>query len=50
MKNHKSSWPFKLPVDPIGQGVPNYLEIIHSPMDLKTIEKKIQADKYEHVA
>jgi hypothetical protein len=37
LKNYKSSWPFRLPVDPITQGVPNYLEVIHEPMDLKTI-------------
>lgn len=29
LRMYKSSWPFRLPVDPINQGVPNYLEIIH---------------------
>lgn len=28
LKNSKTSWPFREPVDPIVQGVPNYLEII----------------------
>jgi hypothetical protein len=37
LRGHKSSWPFRNPVDPNGQGVPNYLEIIKEPMDLKTI-------------
>ena len=50
MKNHKASWPFRLPVDPVAQGVPNYLEVVHRPMDLKTIEKKIGLKKYQHVS
>jgi len=25
LRIHKSSWPFRRPVDPIAQGVPNYL-------------------------
>lgn len=37
MKHHKSSWPFRIPVDPVTQGVPNYLQIVHRPMDIKTI-------------
>jgi hypothetical protein len=37
-------------VDPVAQGVPNYLAIIHEPMDLKTIDKKINGNKYEHIS
>ena len=37
LKQHKASWPFRIPVDPVTQGVPNYLQIVHRPMDLKTI-------------
>lgn len=37
LKSHKSSWPFRFPVEPIAQGVPNYLEIIKEPMDLNTV-------------
>ena len=50
LKQNKSSWPFRVPVDPIAQGVPNYLQIIKQPMDLKTIEKKLLANKYEHIS
>ncbi len=28
LKNHKTSWPFKEPVDPIVLNIPNYFEII----------------------
>ena len=37
LKQHKASWPFRIPVDPVTQGVPNYLQVVHRPMDLKTI-------------
>lgn len=50
LKAHKSSWPFRQPVDPINQGVPNYLQVVKEPMDLRTIEKKINFGRYEHVA
>ena len=28
LKMHKSSWPFRMPVDPVSQDVPNYPEVI----------------------
>lgn len=37
LRSHKAAWPFRQPVDPIGQGVPHYFEIVKDPMDLKTI-------------
>lgn len=49
MKSLKASWPFRLPVDPIAQGVPDYLTVVKEPMDLKSIEKKLLADKYSNL-
>jgi hypothetical protein len=46
LKNHKSSQPFKVAVDPEGQGVPDYYYYIYNPMDLATIQKKLVKDKY----
>ncbi|KAJ1468378.1 hypothetical protein T484DRAFT_1855458 [Baffinella frigidus] len=30
-RRHKHSWPFLKPVDPIREGVPNYLEVVNTP-------------------
>ncbi|KAG0279219.1 hypothetical protein BGZ95_001952 [Linnemannia exigua] len=40
---------FKEPVDPILQGIPLYPKIITSPMDLGTIERKIDDKRYKNV-
>lgn len=28
LKMHKSSWPFRMPVDPVSQAVPNYYDVV----------------------
>ena len=48
MKTHRSAWPFKFPVEPQTQGVPDYLTVIKEPMDLKTIQKKLRKNQYQH--
>lgn len=40
MKKHKSSWPFLEPV--ASEDVPDYHLIVKEPVDIKTIEKKLQ--------
>jgi len=39
--NHEHGWVFNVPVDPVELGLPDYLDIIKKPMDLGTIQKKI---------
>ena len=41
LKAHKSSQPFRVAVDPQGQGVPDYYHVVYTPMDLNTIYRKI---------
>mgnify|MGYP000877246940 CR=1 len=45
MKKHKSSWPFLEPV--AIEDVPDYHLIIKEPVDIKTIERKLQNNEYE---
>jgi hypothetical protein len=47
LRKHKSSWPFRNPVDPIAMGIPHYTSIIPHPMDLHTIECQLSSHKYK---
>ncbi|KAM0683356.1 transcription initiation at TATA-containing promoter protein [Mitosporidium daphniae] len=40
------SWPFLQPVDPVALGIPDYLKIIKTPMDLGTVKRKLEAKSY----
>ncbi|KAK0753543.1 histone acetyltransferase GCN5-like protein [Schizothecium vesticola] len=44
IQNHKQAWPFLKPVDP--DEVPDYYKVITSPMDLTTVEERLERDSY----
>ncbi|KAL8839790.1 MAG: hypothetical protein Q9170_001601 [Blastenia crenularia] len=41
--------PFLAPVDPIALNIPSYPNVIHHPMDLRTMETKLNKDQYASV-
>ncbi|XP_059483006.1 nucleosome-remodeling factor subunit NURF301 isoform X2 [Neocloeon triangulifer] len=45
IQTHKSSWPFMEPVDPTE--APNYYKVINEPMDLQTIELRVNEKAYQ---
>ena len=45
MKRHSYAWPFQEPVD--REEVHDYYEVIQNPIDLSTIEKKLNNDFYK---
>lgn len=44
IQNHKQAWPFLQPVNK--DEVPDYYNVIASPMDLSTIEERLNGDSY----
>lgn len=46
IKKAKDSLPFREPVDPIKLNIPRYFEVIDRPMDLSSIEKKLNVGEY----
>eukprot|EP00331_Platyophrya_macrostoma_P019097 CAMPEP_0176470454 /NCGR_PEP_ID=MMETSP0127-20121128/40463_1 /TAXON_ID=938130 /ORGANISM="Platyophrya macrostoma, Strain WH" /LENGTH=296 /DNA_ID=CAMNT_0017864747 /DNA_START=1 /DNA_END=891 /DNA_ORIENTATION=- len=44
MRKHKSSWPFLEPVNK--DDVPDYYDIVKEPIDIKTIERRLQQNYY----
>ncbi|XP_069982461.1 nucleosome-remodeling factor subunit NURF301 isoform X1 [Penaeus vannamei] len=45
---HKNAWPFLEPVDP--SEVPDYYKVVKEPMDLKTVESRVEAQSYQQLA
>ncbi|KAI0972129.1 histone acetyltransferase GCN5-like protein [Xylaria arbuscula] len=45
LQDHKQSWPFRVPVN--RDEVPDYYNVITSPMDLSTVEERLHQDQYD---
>lgn len=46
LMKHRSAGPFVIPVDPVKLCIPDYFDIVKHPMDLGTIQKKLNAGVY----
>ncbi|KAJ3208025.1 hypothetical protein HDU67_007077 [Dinochytrium kinnereticum] len=46
LQQNKHASVFLLPVDPIALGIPEYTNIVKHPMDLSTIQKKLEGGQY----
>ena len=46
LQAHEHGWVFAIPVNPVELGLDDYFEIIKKPMDLGTIQKKLESGSY----
>ena len=46
LMRHERAWPFCEPVDPVALSLPDYLSVIESPMDLRTVSERLNQSKY----
>ncbi|KAJ1653566.1 hypothetical protein IWQ61_006334 [Dispira simplex] len=49
LQNQRTASPFLRPVDPVRDGAPTYFDVVQHPMDLGTVEKKLEAHQYPTV-
>lgn len=49
LQQHQHGWVFNTPVDPVELGLPDYFEIIKKPMDLGTVQKKLENGTYHNI-
>ena len=49
IQNHQYGWVFNQPVDPVELKLPDYLDVIKTPMDLGTVAKKLLQDSYHNI-
>ena len=49
VKRIQAAKPFVTPVDPVALKIPTYLDVIKNPMDLRTLEENLRAEKYTTV-
>jgi hypothetical protein len=49
LQTHTHGWVFNCPVDPVELGLPDYFLIIKKPMDLGTVQKKLESGTYHAI-
>merc|ERR1712238_29633 len=49
LQSHTHGWVFNVLVDPVELGLPDYFDIIKTPMDLGSIQKKLEKGEYHAI-
>ncbi len=49
LQGHEYYWVFSDPVDPVKLGLPDYFDVIKKPMDLGTVQKKLDTGQYHSI-
>jgi Bromodomain/TAZ zinc finger/PHD-finger len=49
LQTHQHGWVFNSPVDPVELGLPDYFDIIKKPMDLGTVQKRLENGAYHAI-
>ena len=49
LQTHHHGWVFNCPVDPVELGLPDYYDIIKKPMDLGSIQKRLENGAYHTI-
>lgn len=49
LQEHECHWVFAKAVDPVELGLPDYFDIIKKPMDLGTVQKKLDSGQYHSI-
>ena len=46
LQNHQNGWVFNVPVDPVELNLPDYFEVIKRPMDLGTVQRRLDSGNF----
>jgi len=49
LQTHQHGWVFNVPVDPVELGLPDYFDIIKTPMDLGSVQRKLEKGEYHAI-
>ncbi|KAJ8600694.1 hypothetical protein CTAYLR_008316 [Chrysophaeum taylorii] len=50
LTGHENAWIFMKPVDPVELNLPDYFDVIKKPMDLGTIQKRLESNSYKVIS
>eukprot|EP01098_Paradermamoeba_levis_P008621 TRINITY_DN3570_c0_g1_i1.p1 TRINITY_DN3570_c0_g1~~TRINITY_DN3570_c0_g1_i1.p1 ORF type:complete len:275 (+),score=40.23 TRINITY_DN3570_c0_g1_i1:332-1156(+) len=48
LMGHRLAWPFNQPVDPVALNIPDYFDIIKTPMDFGTVKRQPESGYYDN--